>query len=97
MATLVVTQQWNNRFDTTFDLFAGSSMYASYFAAGRPRAFKYDGFTRAALIAGYRVSDHARAPVRAYVKVDNLFDATSYDSGWQAVGRTAVAGVSVGF
>ena len=35
--------------------------------------------------------------VRVYVKVDNLFDATYYDSGWQALGRTGVAGVSVGF
>jgi outer membrane receptor protein involved in Fe transport len=34
--------------------------------------------------------------VRVYVKVDNLFDATYYQCGWLALGRTAVAGVSVG-
>jgi iron complex outermembrane receptor protein len=96
MATFVATYRWN-RVDATFDLFRGSSMYVSYFAAGRPRAFKYPGFTKAAIVAGYRFVDHARLPLRGYVKVDNLFDATYYDSGWRALGRTAVAGLSVGF
>ena len=41
--------------------------------------------------------DHDRAPLRAYVKVDNLLDDTYYDSGWLALGRTVVAGISVGF
>ena len=97
MATFVMTNRWNSRLDTTFDLFRGGSMYGSFFAAGRARAFKYGGATRAAIVAGYRLIDHARAPVRAYVKVDNLFNAAYYDTGWRALGRTAIAGVSVGF
>ena len=97
VATFVVTNRWNPRIDTTFDLFYGGSTYGSFFAAGRARAFKYPGFTRAAVVAGYRFIDHARAPLRAYVKVDNLFDAAYYESGWRALGRTAVAGLSVGF
>jgi iron complex outermembrane receptor protein len=97
MTTFVATYEWNDRVDTTFDVFHGGPMYTSYFAAGRPRAFKYGAFTRAAVVAGYRFIDNARAPVRAYVKVDNLFNDTYYDNGWRALGRTAVAGVSVGF
>ena len=97
MATFVITHRWNSRFDTTFDLFRGGALYTAYSAAGRPRAFKYGGATRAAIVAGYRLIDHPRAPLRAYVKVDNLLNATYYDSGWRALGRTAVAGVSVGF
>jgi iron complex outermembrane receptor protein len=95
--TFVVTNRWSHRIDTTFDVFRGGSMYGSFFAAGRTRAFRYPGFTRAALVAGYRVVDHARAPMRVYVKVDNLFNAAYYDTGWRALGRTTVAGVSVGF
>ena len=97
MTTFVVTNRWNDRIDTTFNVLHGGRMYGSFFAAGRTRAFAYPGFTKAAVVAGYRVVDHARTPVRAYVKVDNLFNAVYYDTGWRALGRTAVTGVSVGF
>lgn len=97
MATLVVTNRWNDRVDTTFDLFYGSAAYGSFFAAGRPRAYRYPGFTKAAVIAGYRFVNHPRLPLRAYLKIDNLFDQTYYEIGWRNLGRTAVAGLSVGF
>ena len=72
------------------------AMYGSFFAAGRPRAYRYPGFTKAALMAGYRVVNSRRVPLRAYVKVDNLFDQTYYEIGWRNLGRTVVAGFSVG-
>jgi outer membrane receptor for ferrienterochelin and colicin len=97
MATFVVTNRWSNRLDTTFDLFYGGTQYGSFFAAGRPRAYRYPGFTRAAVVAGYRLVNHVRAPLRAYMKVDNLFDETYYETGWRSLGRTVVAGLSVGF
>ena len=31
-ATLVVTSRWSGRFDTTVDVFYGSSLYGSFFA-----------------------------------------------------------------
>jgi vitamin B12 transporter len=97
-ATLVVTQRWTDRIDTTFDVFHGSDTYGSLFAAGRTRAYRYPAFTKAAVVAGYRFLDAGgRHPVRAYVKIDNLFDATYYENGWRNLGRTAVGGVSVGF
>jgi vitamin B12 transporter len=96
-ATLVVTQRWSDRLDTTFDLFSGSKTYGSFFAAGRSRAYQYPGFTKAAVVAGYRVLNHATWPLRAYLKVDNLFDETYYEGGWRNLGRTVVGGVSVGF
>jgi outer membrane receptor protein involved in Fe transport len=97
MATFVATARWTERMDTTFDVFYGSEAYGSFFAAGRSRAYRYPGFTKAALVAGYRAVNHARLPLRVYVNIDNLFDQTYYESGWRNLGRTAVAGVSVGF
>ena len=96
-ATFVVTNRWGNRVDTTFDLFYGSETYGSLFAAGRARAFRYPGFTRAAAVAGYRIVNNARVPMRAYVHVDNLFDEAYYEVGWRALGRTVVGGVSFGY
>jgi outer membrane cobalamin receptor len=97
MATFVATARLTERLDTTFDVFYGSETYGSFFAAGRSRAYLYPAFTRAALVAGYRVVDHPRAPLRVYAKIDNLFDATYYEVGWRNLGRTAVVGLSVGF
>jgi outer membrane receptor protein involved in Fe transport len=97
MATLVATARLTERMDTTFDMFHGSETYGSFFAAGRARAYRYPGFTKAAIVAGYRVMNHARLPLRAYIKVDNLFDQTYYEIGWRNLGRTAVVGLSVGF
>jgi vitamin B12 transporter len=97
-ATFVVTQRWNDRLDTTFDVFYGSTTYGSMSAAGRPRAYEYPGFTKAAVVAGYRVLEAGgRHPLRVYGKIDNLFDATYYENGWRNLGRTAVGGVSLGF
>jgi len=97
VATFIATAGVTERLDTTFDVFYGSETYASFFAAGRSRAYRYPAFTKAALVAGYRVLNHARMPLRAYVKLDNVFDATYYDIGWLNPGRTAVVGLSVGF
>ena len=97
MATFVATARWTERVDTTFDVFHGSETYGSFFAAGRSRAFRYPGFNKAAVVAGYRVVNHPRTPLRGYVKVDNLFDQTYYEIGWRNLGRTVIAGMSMGF
>jgi vitamin B12 transporter len=96
-ATLVATCRVTPRLETTVDVFRGSSLYGSFFAAGRPRAYQYPGFTKAALIASYRLSRDERRSLRAYVKVDNLLDQTYYEAGWRAAGRTVVGGMSLGY
>ena len=96
-ATFVMTNRWTDRIDSTFDLFHAGESYGSFSAGGRPRAYRYPSFTKAALIARIRLSPGGEWAVRAYVKVDNMFDDTYYQGGWQALGRTALAGVSIGF
>lgn len=96
-ATFVITNRWTSRLDSTFDLFYGGQSYGSFFAAGRPRAYRYPGFAKAAVIGRLRLSQSVDRAVRGYVKVDNLFDDTYYQGGWLALGRTVAAGVSIGF
>jgi outer membrane receptor for ferrienterochelin and colicin len=96
-ATFVMTNRWTERVDSTVDLFYGGESYGAFSAAGRPRAYRYPSFTKAAVIARVRLSPGVDRAVRGYVKVDNLFDSTYYQGGWQGLGRTALAGVSVGF
>ena len=95
-ATLVATKQWGSRLDTSLDVFHGSPAYGPFFAAGATRAYRYDGFTKAAITAGYRLTGAREGSVRAYVRVDNLFDDEYYQGGWRSLGRTALVGVSLG-
>jgi iron complex outermembrane receptor protein len=95
-ATLVVSGRLSRRLDATLDAFRGSEAFGAFFAAGRPRAYRFPGFTKVAAVARYRVASAGGQPLRAYVKVDNLLDQTYYDAGWRALGRSVVAGVSVG-
>jgi vitamin B12 transporter len=96
VATFVATFR-RSRLDTTLDVAHNSEIFGSLFAAGRARAYRYPAFTKAALVAGYRLSRNEARPIRAYFKVDNLLDQTYYELGWRALGRTVVAGLSAGF
>ncbi len=96
-ASLYVTKQWSSRIDTTFDLLAGGESYASFFARGRTRAYRYPGSTTVGLSGSVRLTAPGARDLRAYVRVDNLFDDTAFPSGWRALGRTGVAGIRAAF
>jgi iron complex outermembrane receptor protein len=96
-ASVAVTHQWRGRVETVVDVFHGSASYGALFAAGRARAFRFPGFTTVGVTAAYRVPRRSAAPLRLYLKLDNLFDDTYYLGGWRGLGRTAVLGASLGF
>jgi iron complex outermembrane receptor protein len=96
-ASLFVTRQWSSRIDTAFDLVYGGESFGSFFAAGRTRAYRYPGTTTAGLTASVRVLGHDARDLRAYVRVDNLFDETDFTGGWRQPGRAAVVGVRAAF
>jgi len=96
-ASLYVTQQWTPRIDTSLDLLTGGESYGSFFAAGRTRAYRYPGSTTVGLSGSVRVTPAGAPDVRAYVRLDNLFDETAYPGGWRAPGRTGVFGVRAAF
>jgi iron complex outermembrane receptor protein len=95
-ATFMLSHQWRDRLRTVVDIFHGSAHYGSFFAAGRSRAYRFPGFSTVGLTAAYRIAARNTEAVRAYVTVENLFDETYYQGGWRGLGRTAVAGVSIG-
>ena len=96
-ASLYVSQQWSPRFDTTFDLLTGGDSYGSFFARGRARAYRYPGATTAGLSGSVRLTAAHAPDLRAYVRVDNLFDETAFPGGWRAAGRTGVIGIRATF
>ena len=96
-ASLYVSQQWSPRFDTTFDLLTGGDSYGSFFARGRTRAYRYPGATTVGLSGSVRLTAAHAPDLRAYVRVDNLFDETAFPAGWRAAGRTGVIGIRATF
>ena len=96
-ASLYVTQQWSPRFDTTFDLLTGGESYGSFFARGRTRAYRYPGTTTVGISSSVRLTAAGAPDLRAYVRVDNLFDETAFPAGWRAAGRTGVIGIRAAF
>ena len=95
--SLLVTQQWSSRVDTTFDLLSGGDSYGSFFARGRTRAYRYPGTTTVGLGASVRLTAAGAPDLRAYVRVDNLTNETTFPSGWRAPGRTGIVGVRAAF
>jgi iron complex outermembrane receptor protein len=97
VASLYVTRQWTPRVDTAFDLLYTGESFGSFFAAGRTRAYRYPGVAIAGLTASVRVAGESAHAIRAYLRVDNLFDETDFTNGWRQPGRVAVAGLRAGF
>jgi iron complex outermembrane receptor protein len=95
--SLYVTQQWTPRIDTTLDVLAGGESYGSFFARGRTRAYRYPGSTTVGLGTSVRLTAASAGDLRAYVRLDNLFDGTAFPGGWRAPGRTGLVGVRASF
>jgi iron complex outermembrane receptor protein len=96
-ASLYVTQQWTSRVDSTLDVLTGGESYGAFFARGRTRAYRYPGSTTVGFGTSVRLTAAGAPDLRAYVRVDNLFDETAFPAGWRAAGRTGIVGVRASF
>ncbi|MCU1328859.1 MAG: hypothetical protein JWN34_4229, partial [Bryobacterales bacterium] len=95
--TLAATQRWGKRLDTTMTVFHGGSHYSSLFAAGRSRAYKFNGYTNTGLMFGYRFWDGEKGTARLYTKIDNALNQTYHEQGWLASRATFVTGIGYTF
>lgn len=91
--SLVVLKRWGTRLDTNLDLYRQGEHYNSYFAVNRSRAFRFPGFTKVDLTAGYRFWQSEQRFARLLLRMENVFDRTYYQNGWLAPGRYVVAGI----
>ena len=96
-ASRYVSQLRSRRFETTVDVGTGGGSYGSFFARGRTRAYRYPGTTTVGISSSVRLTAAGAPDLRAYVRVDNLFDETAFPAGWWAPGRTGVIGIRATF
>ena len=95
--TIVATKHWGRKFDTTVDMFHGSDYFVPFFAVTRTRVYSFPGFTKTGATANYRVWEGEKRSVRAYARVDNLFNQTYYEAGWLASKATFAIGMGYAF
>jgi vitamin B12 transporter len=93
--TLVATKQWTSRFTTTFDLYHYSRYYDAY--VGYLQAYLFPGYGKSDLVASYKFWTSETKSARFYGKVDNLFNQTSYLSGFLEPRATFVTGLGYSF
>jgi len=92
--TVVAIQKIGRRATAALDLNGISEMFGNFTAAGRPRAFRYPGFTKVDLSASFKLKETDRSNLKAHGRVDNLFNRHYYDLGWLAPRVTFVAGLT---
>ncbi len=93
--TLLATKQWTRRFTTTVDYFHYSSYYDP--AVGYLQAYLFPGYGKADIVASYKFWTSEQKSARVYGKVDNLFNETSYVSGFLAPRATFITGIGYSF
>jgi iron complex outermembrane receptor protein len=93
MFTAVATQRLGRALQLTFDLFAGSS----YLYGFGGRAFEFDGPVKADIAASYTRTLGDRHGLEIFTRVENIFNRTYFEDGFQTPGTWATAGVKFRF
>lgn len=98
-ASLVVSHQFGRNVHVSLDLLAASAHLGTLsdpvtFAA---RVFRFGGAQHANLAIAYTQPLEGRTQFRLFGRVDNLFGAVRYESGFRTPGRYATAGLGITF
>ncbi|MCS7044197.1 MAG: TonB-dependent receptor [Bryobacterales bacterium] len=94
--SVVVLKRWGRRLDTNLDLYRQGEHFNSYFAVNRSRAFRFPGFTKVDLTAGFRIWESEKRFARLFTRIENALNRTYYQNAWQAPGLYVVAGIQLG-
>jgi len=92
-----VNQRLGRKTDVTVDLYHASDYYNSLSAAGRARAYLYSGVTKMDIVVNREVWSGEKHTLKAYAKVDNVFNQRFYENGFQAPRCTFLTGIQVLF
>lgn len=94
--TMAATQWFGDRFNVTLDLFAASDYSLSPFGAQGRRVI-YAGPVKADVVFRYDLPLSDGATAELYGKVENVFDNTYHENGFQSPGAWGIGGVRFRF
>lgn len=95
--SVMATEQATSKLLLTFDTIQSSSYLAPIYGNVLTQTYRFGGLRKVNVGASYRVPLNDRKDVRLFVRLDNLFDQTYYESGFLTPGRTALGGLQFEF
>ncbi len=95
--TLTANQQLGRRTSINFDLYRAAAYFNALSAAGRARAYRYPGITKADFVVSRQLNRSENRPLFLYVKVDNFLNQEYFENGFRAPRATWVTGLRVSF
>jgi iron complex outermembrane receptor protein len=95
--SLLVTQQATSRLMLTFDTLASSSYLAPVYGDVVTQTYRFNGIHKVNVGASYRVPIDEYRAIRFFVRADNIFNQTYFESGFLTPGRTASSGLQYEF
>lgn len=95
--SLLVTEQPTSRLLFTFDTVASSSYLAPLYSYVVTQAYRFSGPHKVNAGASYRIPLKEYKAIRFFVRAQNLFNQTYYESGYLTPGRIASGGVQYEF
>jgi outer membrane cobalamin receptor len=97
--SVAATQRISPRLTVVFDLLASSNYLAPIYdpITYASRAYRFPGIAKAQLGASYRLPLGETQALRLFVKADNLFNQTYFESGFRTPGITAQGGMQYQF
>jgi len=95
--SLLVTQQATKRLLLTFDALASSSYLAPIYGDVVTQTYRFNGIHKVNVGASYRIPIDEYRAIRFFVRADNIFNQTYFESGFLTPGRTASSGLQFEF
>lgn len=95
--TFTANQQLGRRTSFNFDLYRASEYFNPLSAAGRARAYRYPGITKADFVISRQLNRSENRPLFLYVKVDNFLNQEYFENGFRSPRATWVTGLRVSF
>jgi outer membrane receptor protein involved in Fe transport len=95
--SIVVTEHPTSRLLLTFDTLQSSTYLAPIYGDTVTQTYRFDGIHKVNLGASYRIPLKEYEAISFFVRADNIFDQTYYESGFLTAGRTAMGGMQFEF
>jgi vitamin B12 transporter len=95
--SLQVTEQATSRLLLSFDTIASTSYLAPLYSDAVTQVYRFDGIHKVNLGASYRIPLKDSHAIRFFVRANNIFNQTYFESGFLTPGRTAMGGMQYEF
>jgi len=95
--SILATEQATPKLLLTFDTIQSSSYLAPIYGDVVTQTYRFGGLRKVNIGASYRIPLKEERYLRLFVRADNIFNQTYFESGFLTPGRTALGGLQIAF